>query len=122
MSVAFSPPTSPQEKIIARASTFQFIPKNQALPSSENEQEHSIPSGTHWVDHAQPGTIAIIEQPAGQYCAAVGGIMATRMKVLGVQAVLVDGRVRDLGEIRGLQLPVGAFQFNDEMHPLMVSY
>ena len=37
--------------------------------------------------------------------------MATRMKVLGVHAVLVDGRVRDLGEMRGMGLPVSVFFF-----------
>ena len=32
--------------------------------------------------------------------------MATRMQVLGALGVVVDGRVRDLRELRSLQFPV----------------
>lgn len=34
--------------------------------------------------------------------------MAARMKVLGVKGVVVDGRVRDLAELRSTQLQVSA--------------
>lgn len=34
--------------------------------------------------------------------------MGVRMQKLGVAGVLVDGRVRDLGEIRGVGLPLWA--------------
>ena len=98
--------TSP--KIIARASTFKFIPKSSSLPASETtpEDKHGFPAGTHWVDWAEPGTIAVIDQPNGQHCAVLGGIMAVRMKYMGVQGAVVNGRVRDLGEIMGCRLPV----------------
>lgn len=48
----------------------------------------------------------MIEQPPGQRCANLGGIMAARMKVLGVKGVVVSGRVRDLTELKqsGLQV------------------
>lgn len=99
--------TSP--KIIARASTFKFIPKSSSsLPASETtpEDKHGFPAGAHWVDWAEPGTIAVIDQPNGQHCAVLGGIMVVRMKYMGVQGAVVNGRVRDLGEITGCQLPV----------------
>lgn len=32
--------------------------------------------------------------------------MATRMKVLGIRAAVVGGRVRDLAELKGTELPV----------------
>lgn len=44
----------------------------------------------------------MISQPKEQVCAVVGGIMAARMRKLGARAVVVDGRVRDLAELRGL--------------------
>lgn len=50
-----------------------------------------------YADLATPGTIAVLSQPRGQKCAVVGGIMAARMRKLGVKGVVVDGRVRDLG-------------------------
>ena len=58
------------------------------------------------MDWAEPGTIAVIDQPNGQHCAVLGGIMAVRMKYMGVQGAVVNGRVRDLGEIMGCGLPV----------------
>ncbi|KAG2419566.1 hypothetical protein HFD88_004362 [Aspergillus terreus] len=93
-------------KIIAPAWTAKFIAKNDPVP--ETADAHSFPVGTHWVDWAEPGTVAVIEQPAGQYCAVLGGIMAVRMKTLGVQGAVVNGRVRDLAEINACQLPVWA--------------
>lgn len=52
------------------------------------------------------GSIVVLEQPDHQSCAVTGGIMATRMKVLGIKAAVVGGRVRDLRELQGLELPV----------------
>ncbi|GFF23315.1 uncharacterized protein MJ0644 [Aspergillus lentulus] len=98
-----------QPKIIAPASTFKFISKDDRVPpSAEPEDSHGFPAGTHWVDFAKPGTIAVLEQPADQHCAVLGGIMAVRMKVLGVRGLLVNGRVRDLAEINECKLPVWA--------------
>ncbi|EEQ84893.1 DlpA domain-containing protein [Blastomyces dermatitidis ER-3] len=98
-----------QPKIIAPVSTFKFIPKDDPVPEDTSpSKEHSFPPRHHWVDCAQPGTVVFIEQPAGQYCANVGGIMAARMKVLGVKGVVVDGRVRDLAELRSTQLQIWA--------------
>lgn len=110
--VPFSPSIGRNEthpKIIAPASTFKFTPKSSpALPESETtpEDKHGFPAGSHWVDWAEPGTIAVIDQPAGQNCAVLGGIMAVRMRYLGVAGTVVNGRIRDLGEITGCGLPV----------------
>lgn len=48
----------------------------------------------------------MVEQPEGQFCAVVGGIMAVRMNALGVKGVLVNGRIRDVEEMRGCGIPV----------------
>lgn len=97
---------SGQPKIIAPVSTFRFIPKDAPTPEVESLEKHGFPPGKHWVDWAQPGTVVVIEQPAGQSCAALGGIMAARLKYLGVKAAVVDGRVRDLAELHGSGLHV----------------
>ena len=65
-----------------------------------------MPKGSHWVDLTEPGSIIVIDQPKGQKCAAVGGIMAQRMKIRGVAGCVVGGRVRDLAELKESQLPV----------------
>ena len=51
-------------------------------------------------------TVMVIEQPEGQSCAAIGGIMANKMKVNGVLACVVGGRVRDIEELKASGLPV----------------
>lgn len=109
----FSPLTNNIEsepKIIGYASTFKFIPRNDPVSEIVPVKDHGFPSGTHWADWAQPGSVVVIDQPAGQSCAVLGGIMAARMKVLGVKGVVVNGRVRDLAELRRSQLPVCSTQ------------
>ncbi|THC92480.1 hypothetical protein EYZ11_008044 [Aspergillus tanneri] len=104
----FSPSIGRNEtlpKIIAPASTFKFIAKSGIADSSDTQ---GFPAGTHWVDWAEPNTIAVIEQPSGQHCAVLGGILALRMKTLGVKGAVVNGRVRDLAELKECQLPVWA--------------
>lgn len=97
-----------QPKIIAPVSTFRFVPKDAPAPevAIDSPEKHGFPLDKHWVDWAQPGTVVVIEQPAGQSCAALGGIMAARLKYLGVKAAVVDGRVRDLAELHGAGLHV----------------
>ncbi|KAL4788184.1 hypothetical protein BJX76DRAFT_345057 [Aspergillus varians] len=98
-----------EPKIIGEASTIRFIPKSSPSPEPESDASpHTFPPGKHWVDCTTPGTIVLIEQPAGQHCAVVGGIMAVRMKTLGVKGVVVNGRIRDLSEIHAAGLPVWA--------------
>ncbi|KAL4974175.1 ribonuclease E inhibitor RraA/Dimethylmenaquinone methyltransferase [Aspergillus desertorum] len=101
-------------KIIAPASTIQFVPKSSSPTSLLSDSTFTpnanqiFPQGTHWVDNTEPNTIVLISQPPGQHCAVVGGIMAVRMKSLGIKGVVVDGRIRDLSEIQGASLPVWA--------------
>lgn len=57
-------------------------------------------------DSVRPGTILFLSQPAGLYNACFGGIMATRTQKLGVEGIVVDGQLRDIEYLRGLQLPV----------------
>jgi len=52
-----------------------------------------------------------MKQPEGQKCAILGGIMALRMKVLGAKGVVVNGRVRDLAELRETGLTVSVLTF-----------
>lgn len=93
---------------VAPVSTVLFTPKDDTS-ESDGRPESNIPKDAHWVDLAVPGTFAVLKQPAGQTNAVCGGIMALRMKVLGVQGIIVAGRVRDLIELRSTELPVRNF-------------
>ncbi|KAF1977611.1 DlpA domain-containing protein [Bimuria novae-zelandiae CBS 107.79] len=107
-------PETPPEKVLAPASTFLMIPK--ATPSFPNPvslpETYPPPSSSvgpppgPYADSAERDTIVIICQPPGQSCAVMGGIMAARMKRLGVRGVVVDGRVRDLVSLAETGLPI----------------
>ncbi|KAL2350120.1 ribonuclease E inhibitor RraA/Dimethylmenaquinone methyltransferase [Cryomyces antarcticus] len=105
--------------VFAPASTVLFVPKdytgskNPVDPSEPRGYtatpsvypEPNIPQNQHWVDLTETGTIVIISQPKGQECAVLGGIMATKIALSKTKGVVVDGRVRDLEELRRLRLP-----------------
>ena len=38
--------------------------------------------------------------------------MATRTQRLGVEGIVIDGQMRDIGHIRGLNLPVSTHPFS----------
>jgi regulator of RNase E activity RraA len=91
-------------KTIAPASTVLFAPKEG--DTSSPPHVCNIPEGAHWADLAEPGTIVLLKQPGGQRNAVCGGILAQRMKVRGVVAIVAAGRVRDVAELRSTGLPV----------------
>ena len=94
------------EKVIAPARTLKLVDKAAKADPLPESSEHAVPKGSHWVDMTEEGTVLVIEQPNGQSCAAIGGIMARRMKFNGVAACVVGGRVRDQHELRDTGLPV----------------
>lgn len=101
-----TPPSSASKEgiTIAPASTVVMASKTgrDAMPLPEA----NIPPGYHWVDLTEPDTIVVMQQPEGQKCAILGGIMALRMKVLNARGVIVSGRVRDVVELGSTGLPV----------------
>ena len=92
--------------MIGRASTLKYINKSDTSIAPTTDNSHIIPKDSHWVDETEQNTILVIEQPSNQTCAAIGGIMAARMKLKGLQACVVGGRVRDLAELKKSGLPV----------------
>lgn len=102
----YTPPAASLSRqiLIAPASTVLFAPKTSTDLSLYPEP--NIPSGKHYVDLTAPETIVVISQPKGQICAALGGIMALRMKISSARGVVVHGRVRDVEELASSGLPV----------------
>ncbi|KAJ0364223.1 hypothetical protein COL26b_012609 [Colletotrichum chrysophilum] len=62
----------------------------------------------HFVDHNEEGGVMYIQQPKGLPSACWGGLMSTRAKFLGAQGVVIDGRMRDVGEHNEMGFPVFA--------------
>lgn len=61
---------------------------------------------THFVDHLQEGHVMYIHQPKGLPSACWGGLMSTRAKWLGAEAVVINGRMRDVNEHVEFGFPV----------------
>ncbi|KAM0756307.1 RraA-like protein [Meredithblackwellia eburnea MCA 4105] len=62
----------------------------------------------HFVDLAPSGSIMVISSPPHVKSASLGGLLAVSAAVRGVQGVVIDGRCRDLAEIRDIKLAVFA--------------
>jgi 4-hydroxy-4-methyl-2-oxoglutarate aldolase len=60
------------------------------------------------VAEAQPGEVLVLTMPEPAPVALIGELIATQAQAAGVAALLVDGAVRDLDELRELGLPVWA--------------
>jgi regulator of RNase E activity RraA len=104
-------PKPEPKKMLAPASTFLMIPKAtksfpNPVPVAEGIPTTNLSDSKPYADYTESGTIVVISQPAGQSCAVVGGIMAARMQHLGAEAIVVDGRVRDIVALNQTKLPI----------------
>lgn len=84
-------------RVIGPAITVQMVEaSDKASPELEK----------HFVDHNEEGHVMYIQQPKGLPSACWGGLMSTRAKYLGAEAVVIDGRMRDVNEHREFGFPV----------------
>jgi 4-hydroxy-4-methyl-2-oxoglutarate aldolase len=60
------------------------------------------------VAHADPGDVLVLTMPDPTPVALIGDLLATQARDQGVVAMLVDGAVRDVDELRRLGLPIWA--------------
>ncbi|CAI2189853.1 4736_t:CDS:2 [Funneliformis geosporum] len=62
----------------------------------------------HFADAAPPGSVVFVSVPPNTVNAAWGGLMTARVKAKGANGIVVDGRIRDLAEIREEGIPAFA--------------
>ncbi len=67
---------------------------------ADNLMVHAVMSRT------EPGDVIVLTMPDPEPVALLGDLLATQAKSRGAAAVLVDGAVRDVEELRELGLPV----------------
>ena len=60
------------------------------------------------IDQIPEGAVVFISQPLPHVNAVYGGLMTLRAQALKAAGVVIDGRVRDLGEHRDLNFPLFA--------------
>lgn len=58
------------------------------------------------IQAAQPGDIIVVDAKGDPYRAVVGDLFAGMAKTLGIQAMVIDGAVRDIQGVRDLDFPI----------------
>lgn len=58
------------------------------------------------IDTSGPGSVYVMQVEQGEDFAGIGGLMATAMKSRGFVGAVIDGGVRDVGQIIKLRFPV----------------
>jgi regulator of RNase E activity RraA len=91
-------------KVVGRAVTALARPAapEKAVPTLATKHSSEM------IDHANPGEVGVIVMENGLDVAAIGGLMGTAAKARGMAGMILDGGVRDLEELRALELPTYA--------------
>jgi 4-hydroxy-4-methyl-2-oxoglutarate aldolase len=91
-------------KVVGRAATALVKPAAAEQAAPALAVKHSV----EMIDAAAPGDVGVIVMEGSLDVAAIGGLMATAARARGMAGMVLDGAVRDVGEIRALGLPVYA--------------
>ncbi len=91
-------------QIVGRAATALVQPAPSEMATPALATRHSV----QMIDTAKPGEVGVIVMAEGLDVAAIGGLMATTAKARQMAGFVIDGGVRDVGEIRAMDLPVYA--------------
>jgi regulator of RNase E activity RraA len=89
---------------VGRATTALLRPAPPEQATAQLSARHSI----EMIDTAKEGEVGVIVIEKSLDVSALGGLMATDAKARGMAGIILDGSVRDVGEIRALGLPVYA--------------
>jgi 4-hydroxy-4-methyl-2-oxoglutarate aldolase len=89
---------------VGRATTALLRPAPPEKATPTLSAKHSI----EMIDNAQPGQVGVIVVEGTLDVAGMGGLMGTTAKARGMAGMVVDGSVRDIAELRALELPVYA--------------
>lgn len=87
--------------MVGRAATAVLRQASPDKASPALSAKHSVAM----IDAGKPGEVAVIVVENGLDVAGLGGLMGTTAKVRGMAGVLIDGGIRDIAELRALNLP-----------------
>ncbi len=76
------------------------------LLKREEHQRGPLPELMNVLDTAPAGSVFVMVLEDGADYAAVGGLMATTLRMRGVVGAVVDGSIRDLPQIKRIQFPI----------------
>ncbi|MPY91212.1 MAG: RraA family protein [Luteitalea sp.] len=89
---------------VGRAATALVKPATPEEATPALAVKHSV----EMIDAASPGDVGVIVMEGSLDVAAIGGLMGTAAKARGMVGMVLDGAVRDIAELRALELPVFA--------------
>ena len=89
---------------VGRAATALVKPAPPEKATPALAVKHSV----EMIDAAKPGDVGVIVMEGTLDVAAIGGLMGTAAKARGMAGMVLDGAVRDVAELRALELPVYA--------------
>ena len=91
-------------KFVGRAVTALMRQATPEQASPTLSAKHSV----EMIDNAKAGEVGVLTIENGLDVAGLGGLMGTAAKARGMAGVVIDGGVRDVGEVRSLGFPVFA--------------
>jgi 4-hydroxy-4-methyl-2-oxoglutarate aldolase len=89
---------------VGRAATALVKPAPAEKATPALAVQHSV----EMIDAASPGDVGVIVMEGSLDVAAIGGLMGTAAKARGMVGMVLDGAVRDVAELRTLNLPTYA--------------
>ena len=95
------------ERLVGVATTLRFIPMREDLSTPDILADRENPQRVA-IDTIEPGAILVIDARGVSDCAALGDILAERIKQRGGGGVVTDGGVRDASAVAAVGLPVFA--------------
>jgi regulator of RNase E activity RraA len=99
-------------KMAGRAITLRYLPVRKDLAESiAAKQEHGL--NIRAAEEATPGTVIVVDAGGETGAGFWGDVIATRFLMNGGAGVVSDGAIRDLAQIRGMDLAV----YVRETHP-----
>jgi 4-hydroxy-4-methyl-2-oxoglutarate aldolase len=92
---AIKPVWGPTPRIVGPAITVSATPADEILALKA-------------IQIAQPGDVIVVAGAKHPLCCVWGGIMSTEAKAHGAAALVTDGLIRDLEQVRGIRFPIWA--------------
>ncbi len=93
-----------QPRVVGPAYTMRFLPLREDLATLESYARPG--SMRQAIEEMPPGQVVVIDARGEQGAATLGDILAARLKARGALAVVSDGPIRDVAEIRPIGLPI----------------
>ena len=93
-----------QPRIVGPAFTFRFLPLREDLSTLESYAKPTSIRAA--IEDLPAGAVAVIDARGEQGAATLGDLLVARIKMRGGLAVVSDGPMRDMAEIRKLGFPL----------------